>query len=132
MPRFSETLMDHYEAPLNRRRMENADTIGMASLDQRPPFVLVFLKAEGELIREATFEAAGCGVTIACGSMLTELVRGKTLKACQALGAQQLSDALEGLPPDKQYCAEVAVTALQDALAKLSQSRPQEPPPSGP
>ena len=103
--RFSEILMDHFQDPSNRHSMECPDLIGKGSLDGHPPFLTLYLRLDRNKVAEGAFEAAGCGVTIACGSMLTELVKGCDQAACDKISAHQLSKALDGVPPGKEYCA---------------------------
>ena len=59
-------------------------------------------------------------MTVACSSMLTELVRGRNLADCRRMTAHELAQALDGIPPGKEYFAEVAICALQDAMEKWS------------
>ncbi len=59
----------------------------------------------------------GCGPTIASGSMLTEMIRGKSIAECRELTAENLIKALDGMPPDKLHCPALAIGALKDALA---------------
>jgi NifU-like protein involved in Fe-S cluster formation len=98
--------------------MECPHLVGRGSLGGYPPNVTLYLRIEGDCIEDATFEAAGCGVTIACGSMLTELVRGRSLVECRQITADELWQALDGAPMGKEYCADVAISALRDALQK--------------
>jgi NifU-like protein involved in Fe-S cluster formation len=116
MCRFSETLMDHFQSPMNRGAMERAHLVGKGSLDGYPRFLTLYLRVDGNRVVDAKYEAEGCGVTIACGSVLTELVRGGTLADCRQINPDDLSQALDGLPSGKEYCAEVAIRALKDAL----------------
>jgi nitrogen fixation NifU-like protein len=116
--RFSDTLMEHFQSPANRGPMECPNFIGTGSLDGYPPFVTLFLRTDADRVEAAAFEAEGCGVTIACGSMLTELVQGRSLAECRQLTAHALAEALDGIPPGKEYCADVAIRALQDAIKK--------------
>lgn len=117
--RISVTLMEHFQSPTNRGVMECPDLVGKGSLDGYPPFVTLYLRVNQELITDVAFEAAGCGVTIACGSALTELLMGRTLAECRQLTTHDLSVALDGLPTGKEYCAEVAIRALRDAIGGL-------------
>lgn len=116
MTRFSPVVAEHFQAPSNRRAMSDPDRVGTAHLEGHPATVTVYLQLDRELVREASFEASGCGVTIACCSMLTELVQGMALTDCRRFSARELIQALEGLPPDKEYCAHVAVNALHRAV----------------
>ena len=116
MSRFSDTLMEHFLSPTNRGAMERAHLVGKVSLDDYPPFLTLYLRIDGNRVVDATFEAEGCGVTIACGSVLTELVRGRSLAECGQITVREIAAALDGLPSGKEYCAEVAIRALRDAI----------------
>jgi NifU-like protein involved in Fe-S cluster formation len=118
MNRFSDTLMEHFQAPTNREAMECPDLVGKGSLDGYPPFVTFYLHIDRNHVVDASFQAEGCGVTIACCSMLTELVQGRSLAECHQLTAHTLSEALDGIPLGKEYCADVAIRALQNAIKR--------------
>jgi nitrogen fixation NifU-like protein len=118
MSAFSTTLMEHFQEPANRGSMDSADVIGTGSLDGYPPFVTLYLRIDAGRVADATFQAEGCGVTVACSSMLTELVRRRNLAECHRITAHELAQALDGVPPGKEYCAEVAIRALEDAVKK--------------
>jgi NifU-like protein involved in Fe-S cluster formation len=102
--------------------MESPDVIGRGSLNGYPPFVTLYLRVNSDRIVDAAFEAEGCGVTIACGSALTELVRGRSIAECSQITAHELAAALDGLPVGKEYCAEVAIRALKDAVERRAES----------
>jgi nitrogen fixation NifU-like protein len=74
------------------------------------------LRLAGDRVTEAMFQTHGCGATIAAGSMLTEMVRNRSVTDCLALSADQLVEALGGVPADKRQCPILAVTALRVAL----------------
>jgi nitrogen fixation NifU-like protein len=71
----------------------------------------------GERIGEATFMTDGCGPTIACGSMLTTMVRGMSLEEAGEFRSMDLIEALGGLPEESLHCAELAVRTLRAAIA---------------
>ena len=108
--------MEHFQSPTNRGVIECPTVIGKGSLDGYPPFVTIYLRLESDRVTAVTFEAEGCGVTIACGSMLTELIVGRSLFECRRLSPQDLITALDGVPADKEHCVNVAILALRDAL----------------
>jgi NifU-like protein involved in Fe-S cluster formation len=120
MSGFSPTLMEHFQAPSNRGSLDCANLIGKGSLDGYPPFVTLYLRTDADRVGDATFQAEGCGVTIACGSKLTELVHGRSLAECRQLTTHSIAEALDGIPPGKEYCADVAIRALHDAVNKWS------------
>jgi nitrogen fixation NifU-like protein len=98
--------------------MENADLTGHAGVPGRGPFMILFLRVEGGRITAAKYHTVGCGPTIACGSMLTELIAGRTIAECRELTCDRLVEALNGVPPDKLHSAALAIAALQDALSR--------------
>jgi nitrogen fixation NifU-like protein len=114
--------MDHFTSPRNVGRIEAADSIGYAGTVGQGPYVVVYLRICGATVVSAKYQSHGCGATIASGSMLTELVRDRTIGECQEITSRQLIDALGGVPPDKLHCPELAITALRDALARFSRT----------
>jgi NifU-like protein involved in Fe-S cluster formation len=71
----------------------------------------------------AKYHTVGCGPTIASGSMLTEMIAGRSVAECRELTVENLIEALDGMPPDKLHCPALAIGALRDALAKWPNSR---------
>lgn len=118
--RFAEKVLEHSRFPSNRQEMKDADVIGEARFQGRGPRVTLYLKIEESTIAAATFTAEGCGVTVACASILTEMVSGKSLNDCVHYNTEDLITAAGGLPADKRYCAEVTMLAFKNALAKIS------------
>ena len=71
-------------------------------------------------IYDASFSTNGCGPTIACGSTVTELVKGKSIEDALKLSPASIIDALDGLPEDNIHCAILAVNTLHKAIADYS------------
>lgn len=82
--------------------------------------MIVFLRVQNGRIVAAKYHTIGCGPTIASGSMLTELIAGRTIAECGEFTTDELIEALDGVPPDKLHCPALAVGALRDALSKWS------------
>ena len=76
----------------------------------------MYLKVEHGRVAAAKYHTVGCGPTIACGSIMSELVLGKSIAECRELTADDLIEALDGVPPDKLHCPALAIGALRDAL----------------
>ena len=108
--------MDHVESPLHRGRMEAPDRTGYASQGGGGASVVIYLRLQGDRVDAAMFESHGCGYTIACGSLLTDLVHGKSLAECRDISPQSIEEALGPFPPHKRHCPALAVAALHDAL----------------
>jgi nitrogen fixation NifU-like protein len=111
MGRFSDTLMDHFLAPRNSGALEAPDATGHAGVPGHGPFLILYLRMDGSRVVAAKFQTVGCGPTIACGSMLTEMITGRTVAECVELTTESLIQALDGVPPDKLHSPALAITA---------------------
>ena len=118
MGKYSETLTDHVMSPRNGGAMDDPDLTGHAGAPGRRAFLILFLKVRDERIAAAKYHTHGCGPTIAAGSMLTELIVGRTIAECRGLTTEDLVAALDGVPPDKLHCPALAIAALRDALGQ--------------
>lgn len=76
----------------------------------------IYLKIEGEVIQDAKFKTFGCAAAIASSSMVTELVKGKTIEEALALSNKEVVEALGGLPPIKLHCSVLAEEAIREAV----------------
>jgi NifU-like protein involved in Fe-S cluster formation len=114
-----DSVMEHASDARNRGTLADADVIGHASLGGQPPFVSVYVKLAGGAVARCTFEAQGCGYTVACCSVLTELVAGRSIACCLLLTPGDIFRELGELPPHRRFCATLAIEALHDALRKL-------------
>lgn len=80
----------------------------------------IYLRLDGSNIRLAVFMTDGCEATIACGSVLTTMARGKTLEDALAISPAMVAAALDGLPEEHEHCAALAVTTLRRAILNRS------------
>ncbi|MFN2292589.1 MAG: iron-sulfur cluster assembly scaffold protein [Anaerolineae bacterium] len=113
---YSPVVIEHALQPKNLGSMLEPDGLAIV----RGPCgdtMAVFLRINGRRIEQVTFLTDGCGPTLACGSMLTNMVQGWSLEQAAALEAADLIIALDGLPPENVHCAVLAVTTLQQAVA---------------
>jgi nitrogen fixation NifU-like protein len=120
--RYSERLVDHFLNPRNAGLMREPDGVGSDEYAGCGDLTRVFLRVREGRAAEGRFQAYGCGPTIAAASVATELATGRTLEDLAALKAQEVEDALDGLPEDRRHAAEVAAGAVRaaalDALAR--------------
>lgn len=120
MSKPSSTIADHLDSPRNVGVMDDPHAVGTASLDGRAPRMTIYLRATDGSVTAASFQTFGCGYSIAACSRLTELVTGSTVGECLSLTHKALIEDLGGMPAEKEFCAELAVRALHDAILKLS------------
>jgi nitrogen fixation NifU-like protein len=99
-------------------KIHGPDLIGNARAPGRGSFTILYLNVGGDRITDAKYRTVGCGPTIASASVLTEPITGKPIGECPELTAENLIEALDGMPPDKLHCPALAIAALKDALAK--------------
>ncbi len=124
---YNEKVIKHFQNPLNNAKLADANAVGGAHSPICGDVIQVFLKiAEGK-IQKATFETMGCSGIIASGSILTELVQGKTLEQAKKITGQTISGALGGLPTIKMHCPDLAAEALRSALSQYEKQSPPRP-----
>ena len=96
--------------------MESPDRVGVAGTPGNGPYMLLTLRVRNDTVTEMKCETHGCGVTIAAGSMLTEMITNRPLTECRSITVEQLTQALGGVPSDKAHAPSLAVAALNNAL----------------
>jgi nitrogen fixation NifU-like protein len=112
---YSKAVIQHWMYPINFTRMSDCDGYGRVT-GSCGDTMEVFIKVYGEKIRNAAFFTDGCGTSIACGSMVVSLAKGESLDSAARIDKKTVLDALGGLPPEDQHCAELAANALRYAL----------------
>lgn len=118
MPSYSDLTLDHFYNPRNARRLEKPDAVGKAGDPEKGgPFMVLYLRFEGERIAEASYQTYGCCAAIAAGSALTEKLTGESLLAAALWDEKAINEALGGLPMEKRHCSALAARALVDAFA---------------
>ena len=113
---YSEKVMDHFKNPRNVGEIEDADGIGEVGNASCGDIMKIYLKVKGDVIEDVKFQTFGCGSAIATSSMVTEMVMGKTLEEAEAVTNKAVAEALDGLPPAKMHCSNLAADALHKAI----------------
>lgn len=112
-----ETLYDKYSRqPVNIGRMNDPDG-GAWATGLCGDTVEMYLVIDADVITDARFYTDGCGATHACGSLATELAKGRRVLDALAIAPRQVIDGLGNLPEDHLHCAILAVSALHKAIA---------------
>ncbi len=114
---YNEKVVDHFSNPCNVGELTDADSIGESGSFKCGDTMKIFIKVEDGRIENIKFQTYGCGAAIASSSMLTEMVKGKTLDEAMHITNQNVADELGGLPPLKLHCSNLAADALHNAIA---------------
>jgi len=113
---YSTKVMDHVKNPRNVGEMENPDGIGHVGNPVCGDIMELYIKVKDNVITDATFKTFGCGAAIATSSMVTEMVKGKTIEEALKISNKAVTEALDGLPKIKMHCSVLAEEALQLAI----------------
>lgn len=117
---YSEKVMEHFQNPRNVGEIPDADGIGEVGNAKCGDIMKMYLKIEGNIIKDVKFKTFGCGSAIASSSMATELIKGKTIDEVMKLTNKAVVEALDGLPSVKIHCSVLAEQAIKSALLDYS------------
>ena len=113
---YSKKVMEHFMNPRNVGVIENPDGYGKVGNPVCGDLMEMFITVKDEIITDIKFRTFGCGSAIATSSMVTELAKGMHLDEAMKITRQDVADELEGLPPRKMHCSNLAANALQEAI----------------
>jgi nitrogen fixation protein NifU and related proteins len=113
---YSEKVMEHFRNPRNVGEIENPDGVGKVGNPACGDIMELYIMVKGGIITDAKFKTFGCGAAIATSSMVTELVKNKTIEDALKISNRAVAEALGGLPPIKMHCSVLAEEALKRAL----------------
>ena len=125
---YSARLLDHFEHPRNAGDLPDADAVAEIENPVCGDVIRISVKMQAGRIEQIRFKAKGCVPAIACGSALTELVKGKTANAARAIRREQLIEAVGGMPQASIHAAQLALDAISAALQQVE--KPSQPPSS--
>ena len=120
---YSDKVMDHFTNPRNVGEMPDADGIGKVGNPQCGDVMWLYIKVKDDIITDIKFKTFGCGAAIATSSMITEIAKGKTLEEAKKISRGDVADALDGLPPVKMHCSNLAADALLAAIKDYESKR---------
>lgn len=112
---YSDMVINHAMNPRNVGSIKDDDGFGMIG-GSCGDTMEIWIKVKGDKIQNATFWTDGCGATIATGSVVTEMARGKSVAEAQRITKYDVVDILEWLPEDHIHCAALAVNTLREAI----------------
>lgn len=113
---YSDKVMEHFRNPRNVGEIPDASGVGKIGNPVCGDIMNLYIRVENNVIVDAKFKTFGCGAAIATSSMVTELVKGKTVDEALKLSNRAVAEALGGLPPLKMHCSLLAEEALKSAI----------------
>ena len=113
---YTEKVMDHFMNPRNVGEIPDADGVGEVGNAKCGDIMRIYLDIDGDTIKDVKFKTFGCGAAVATSSMVTEMVKGKTLEEALEISNAAVAEALGGLPANKMHCSNLAADALHAAI----------------
>ena len=114
---YSSKVMEHFANPRNVGEIKNPDGVGHVGNPVCGDIMELYIKVKDGIITDAKFKTFGCGAAIATSSMVTELVKGKSIEEAESISNKAVAEALGGLPAIKMHCSVLAEEALKKAIA---------------
>ncbi|MBM3254821.1 MAG: Fe-S cluster assembly scaffold protein NifU [Candidatus Omnitrophica bacterium] len=113
---YNEKVMDHFLHPRNVGEIPDASGIGNVGNPVCGDVMRMYIKVENGVIVDAKFKTFGCGAAISTSSIVTEMVKGKTIEEALSVSNKAVAQALGGLPAVKMHCSVLAEQALKGAI----------------
>ena len=120
---YSDKVMEHFQNPRNVGEIENADGVGTVGNPVCGDLMTIYIKVKDDKIEDIKFKTFGCGAAIATSSMVTEMAMGKTLEEAMKITRNDVAENLEGLPPVKMHCSNLAADALHAAIDNYKEKK---------
>jgi nitrogen fixation protein NifU and related proteins len=116
---YSAELLDHFQNPRNAGELEDSDAVVQLENPACGDILELTLKMEGRRIVDIRFRAKGCVPTMACGSAMTELAKGKSVEEARQISREDLLQKVGGVPEASSHATHLALDALAALLRKL-------------
>ncbi|EQB87187.1 nitrogen fixation NifU-like protein [Clostridium punense] len=113
---YSDKVLEHFYSPRNVGTLPDANGIGEAGDANCGDIMKIYLKVDGNIIKDVRFMTFGCGSAIASSSIATELIKGKTIEEAWGLTNKSVIEALDGLPSSKIHCSVLAEQTIHRAI----------------
>lgn len=121
---YSEQVRSHYTNPRNTGRIADPSAEALLRSPVDSDTVLITMRIAGNVIQDIRFKCMGCAVAIACSSIATEMVMGRTVEEAMTISKQGVADALGGIPEYKMVCSNLAPDAIRKALEEWRNRQP--------
>lgn len=125
---YSDKTLEHFRNPRNVGTLEGDDVaVGRVGNPVCGDLMEMYIRVRDDRIEDIKFQTFGCGSAVATSSMTTELVKGMTLDEALEVTRKDVADALDGLPPIKMHCSNLAADALHEAIKNWRSGTRLEP-----
>jgi nitrogen fixation protein NifU and related proteins len=116
MPEYSEKVMEHFSKPRNVGEVSEPDGVGEVGNPVCGDMMKFTIRVKENRIEDVKYLTFGCGAAIAVSSMVSEMVKGKTLEEALQVTNKQVAEELGGLPGNKMHCSNLGAEALHKAI----------------
>ena len=113
---YNETVVDHFKNPRNTGEIEDADGVGSIGSPTCSDVMKMYIKVTDGRLTDVKYKTFGCAAAIACCSIVSELVIGRTLDEAALLTCEEVVEALHGLPDDKMGCPNLPLHGIRAAI----------------
>lgn len=113
---YTKKVLKHFTSPHNMGKMKNPDGVGEVGNIRCGDIMKLYIKVKNDIIVDIKFETLGCAAAIATTSMITDLAKGKKINEALKISNNDVANALDGLPPIKMHCSNLAADALKEAV----------------
>jgi nitrogen fixation NifU-like protein len=120
---YSKKVMDHFMNPRNVGIIKDYDGYGKVGNPVCGDLMEMYIKVKDDIITDIKFKTFGCGSAIATSSMVTELAKGKKVDEALKITRNDVATELDGLPPQKMHCSNLAADALHAAIKDYKEKK---------
>jgi nitrogen fixation NifU-like protein len=113
---YSPKVMQNFSNPQNVGEIPDADGVGTVGNPVCGDLMTIYIKVKDDKLEDIKFKTFGCGAAIATSSMITQMAKGKTIEEALKITRNDVANELEGLPPQKMHCSNLAADALKAAI----------------
>jgi nitrogen fixation NifU-like protein len=122
MALYSDEVMEHFQHPRNLGKPKKWDAVGKVGNPVCGDVMHIYIKVDDNKISDIGFETMGCAAAIATSSMVTEMAQGKTLEEAEKITREDVAKSLNGLPPIKMHCSNLAADGIRDAIKNFREN----------
>ncbi len=120
---YSQKVIEHFMNPRNVGEIPDADGVGIEGNPVYGDMMYLYIKVKDDKIEDIKFKTFGCAAAIAVSSILTEMVKGKTIEEALKIKKDDIVEELGGLPPHKVHCSVLGLDALKKAIEEYQSKK---------